>query len=537
MNKILVSVVILMSSLSENPVFGVVGPCGEPSSTTRPPALNGTNQAVLVVDLQSFPETWRDEVMPLLNSALVLWNSGCEEPPTKNDHPVFEATPAPYSTPPGTVGEKTVSVKFGSGVGPHEFCPPMSEFKCYPLATTQTFHDTGKIIVTLWEKSGREGAVVTNNYETMERLEWVFAHELGHVLGLKDDPGTCLGSIMVGNFETILQQDLGFVEPYHCSKLKQIHAPPDPASGARDYDPDQACQNLALYCDNSAGNLSPWPITRSRCTWFPDVTTIVETLSNWGDSGRQLITHLNLACYSVFGWLQGGPFGFEAISAPTVVIALPNDSAVASGSILHVAGWVWANTYPLRQLAFWIDGAAAQGVSITTGVYAPEMCQHGIDPGTCNPHGGFEGYIDVSYLPPGKHYLQVFATDQNPDPNPNFAEVEFIVPSSAPNQAPIAVNDLATVSIGLGTTRPKAVEVVSNDHDPEGWPLRLSQAPFVTQPTKGNVRRLDDRTIEYTPLPNASGTDTFQYKVDDSFGVAATATVTIQIMEGIFPHN
>ena len=91
-----------------------------------------------------------------------------------------------------------------------------------------------------------------------------------------------------------------------------------------------------------------------------------------------------------------------------------------------------------------------------------------------------------------------------------------------------------TTGVEARALNPIEIAVVNNDSDPEGWPLRLPANPFVSLPTKGNVRRLSDGTIEYTPLPNASGADSFQYKVEDSFGLPATATVSIQIMEGIF---
>jgi hypothetical protein len=246
---------------------------------------------------------------------------------------------------------------------------------------------------------------------------------------------------------------------------------------------------------------------------------------------------MRLECFGSGGaWLtEGFPWGNTTHRAPTIVLALPNDSAPAVGSILPVVGWTWGNTDSLRQVKFWIDGEVAQGNHVNTGIYSPEACgQMGLDPGTCNPNGGFQGYIDVSYLSPGRHHLQIVATDNYEDPMPNFLEVEFVVPSGTPNQAPIAVNDLVSTSNTIGHTHPVEIHVAANDHDPEGWPLQLPGNPFVTLPTKGNVRRLGEGTIQYTPMPNSTGVDSFQYKIEDSFGVTATATVTVQIMEVIY---
>lgn len=431
-------------------------------------------------------------------------------------------------------------VEFKSGLGPSEPCNDGTSNECFHLATTFPNLD-GRTVLTLWEKGNIPpyGHIGTIDWANFARLDWLLKHELGHVLGLHHESAdACRGSVMIGDQGVVLEQGEGRVLPAHCYTLQNIHEPADPFEEIRGLDPIETCRSLLGYCDGWI----PWPKQRSRCVYYPDVITIVETTDPSGGSlGRHVIQRYRMECVSSgWGWRPDGdqpegwepPFSMEVINAPNVAITLPNDDAVAESGMLWVAGWAWANSNPIRQLAFWVDGVEVSSAGITTGIYRPELCQAGVDPGNCDPNSGFEGHLNVSGFTPGRHYLQVVVTDQYPDLMPSYLQIPFIVPSSAPNLPPIAVNDTAVASVGAGgTTTPKAIPVVNNDHDPEGWPLRLSEVPFVTWPTKGTVRRLDDRTIEYTPLPSASGTDSFQYKVEDSFGMPATATVTISIFQ------
>jgi uncharacterized repeat protein (TIGR01451 family) len=98
-----------------------------------------------------------------------------------------------------------------------------------------------------------------------------------------------------------------------------------------------------------------------------------------------------------------------------------------------------------------------------------------------------------------------------------------------PNYPPIAFND--------GFTTPFNTTVTGNvlndngsgaDRDPEGTTLTVMTTPTVL-PTKGTVVLNTDGSFTYTPNVNATGSDTFAYRVNDASGLFDTAVVTISI--------
>jgi hypothetical protein len=73
-------------------------------------------------------------------------------------------------------------------------------------------------------------------------------------------------------------------------------------------------------------------------------------------------------------------------------------------------------------------------------------------------------------------------------------------------------------------------DVLANDSDPQGSPLTVVSW---TQGAKGSVTYNGDGTFSWTPDPAlASGTDSFDYTVQNAGGDASTATVTLQIAAG-----
>jgi uncharacterized repeat protein (TIGR01451 family)/LPXTG-motif cell wall-anchored protein len=98
------------------------------------------------------------------------------------------------------------------------------------------------------------------------------------------------------------------------------------------------------------------------------------------------------------------------------------------------------------------------------------------------------------------------------------------------NAPPVAVADAFTAQPGVATELP----VLVNDTDANHQPLLVVGA---TYPGKGSlaknpddsVRVNPDGSITYTPLANATGTDTFSYTVSDGNGGTSTATVTVAL--------
>jgi len=95
--------------------------------------------------------------------------------------------------------------------------------------------------------------------------------------------------------------------------------------------------------------------------------------------------------------------------------------------------------------------------------------------------------------------------------------------TTSANQAPIAVDDSATIQQNTSVTIP----LLANDSDPDGGALSVVN---LTQPNSGTVSLNPDNTVVYTPNAGFSGTDTFTYQASDGSlnSAAATVTVTVQ---------
>jgi uncharacterized repeat protein (TIGR02543 family) len=88
-----------------------------------------------------------------------------------------------------------------------------------------------------------------------------------------------------------------------------------------------------------------------------------------------------------------------------------------------------------------------------------------------------------------------------------------------PNSPPTANNQSLTVAQGAPT------QVVLTGADPEGYALNYT---VTTGPTKGSLSGTAPYLV-YTPAANATGSDSIAFKVEDSEGQFATATVSITV--------
>lgn len=96
------------------------------------------------------------------------------------------------------------------------------------------------------------------------------------------------------------------------------------------------------------------------------------------------------------------------------------------------------------------------------------------------------------------------------------------VPTTRPNRAPVAVDD--TASTQSKPSRPVKINLVANDSDADGDPLTVS---VLQPPTKGKANA-SEGSVNYIPDTDATGPDTFVYRVCDSRGACDTGTVTVQ---------
>jgi ELWxxDGT repeat protein len=93
------------------------------------------------------------------------------------------------------------------------------------------------------------------------------------------------------------------------------------------------------------------------------------------------------------------------------------------------------------------------------------------------------------------------------------------------NDAPVAGNDHASSSNDAAVP----VNVLANDSDPDGT-LDATSVQVVSQPAHGTATASSNGTINYTPTPGFSGTDSFMYTVRDNQGASSNAaTVTVDV--------
>ena len=107
----------------------------------------------------------------------------------------------------------------------------------------------------------------------------------------------------------------------------------------------------------------------------------------------------------------------------------------------------------------------------------------------------------------------------------------------AVDHPPVATGD--TVTAGFNT--PVTIPVLSNDTDPDGDPLTVTQVGgqpiavgtpvtiVVGGVTEGTVSLGGDGQLTFTPAPGYSGPATFTYTVDDGHGGTSTATVNVAV--------
>ena len=107
------------------------------------------------------------------------------------------------------------------------------------------------------------------------------------------------------------------------------------------------------------------------------------------------------------------------------------------------------------------------------------------------------------------------------------ATATVTVTVSISNRAPVAQDDASSTGQGTAVT----VDVLANDSDPDGDALTITA---VTAPRNGTAV-VTDGAVRYTPAAGFSGTDAFDYTVEDGSGATATATVTVAVDAQVEP--
>ena len=121
----------------------------------------------------------------------------------------------------------------------------------------------------------------------------------------------------------------------------------------------------------------------------------------------------------------------------------------------------------------------------------------------------------------GSYQVTLTVTDN--DGATDKATKTITVTSPTPsNQLPVAKNDDASTQVDSEVS----INVLSNDYDADGDDLTITD---VTLPSNG-IADFDDTTAYYTPNAGFTGTDRFDYMINDGFGGTASATVFITVL-------
>ena len=148
----------------------------------------------------------------------------------------------------------------------------------------------------------------------------------------------------------------------------------------------------------------------------------------------------------------------------------------------------------------------------------------------------FGTFGNFEYMPnPGYHGIDTFiyqACDPGPDLIPGNAD-DRCDPATVTirvDEPPIALDDGVYSATEDGALNVGAPGVLANDTDPEGDSLEARPLSTGGDPLHGSVTINLDGSFDYTPDPDYSGDDSFDYRACDPYNVCDVATVSITVL-------
>jgi len=206
-----------------------------------------------------------------------------------------------------------------------------------------------------------------------------------------------------------------------------------------------------------------------------------------------------------------GMIAFALVGPMTVGArnALPNHAPVASGDAVTVA----EDTGPtaINVLANDTDQDAAQVLTVSA-VTDPQAGVATIDAGGAT----------ISYTPvPNANGVDAFSYTVS-DGAGQSATASVTVTVTPVNDPPNAADE----SLALLSDTSANLAVLTNDGDVDGDALSVTSA---TVPANGAAVIEPDGSVTYTPTPEYSGPDAFEYTISDGAGGAAIGHVTVDV--------
>ncbi|MBQ4835874.1 Ig-like domain-containing protein [Pseudoalteromonas luteoviolacea] len=239
------------------------------------------------------------------------------------------------------------------------------------------------------------------------------------------------------------------------------------------------------------------------------------TLELTEEGGFRYIPNANFAGQDVFIYSITDEAGLSASAHGVITVVAVNDPPIANDDSVEVAQGQAVSISATNNDED-IDGQ----LDLTTlEIIMPPM--HGsvsVNSGT----GQFVYQSNADFR--GEDYF-IYVVSDNEGARSNEALVRIFV--TGDNVAPVAVNDSASTSQGFQVD----INVLANDSDPDGT-LVFDSIEITTAPSHGQVsKNSSDNVLIYVPQSDFSGTDSFQYRVQDNEGALsniASVTVTVQ---------
>ena len=139
------------------------------------------------------------------------------------------------------------------------------------------------------------------------------------------------------------------------------------------------------------------------------------------------------------------------------------------------------------------------------------------------PHGVVENLgTSVVYTPTPNYNGNDGFSYTASDGSGGQASARVVIEVLPANDLPVAQDDTAATD----EDSPVGIDVLENDKDLDGDRLQIEE---VTQPEHGSVT-IDGDQLRYSPDPNYSGADRFEYTLTDNAGGTASARVSIQVL-------